>query len=117
MKYVLDSSIGFKWVVTEDLSDEANALRDDFRNRVHELIAPDVFPIEIMHALIKAERQGRVTPAQGGKLWIDMMTTAPQFFASLPLLPRAYEIASAARDWRVRLPLRRARGMGNSASL
>jgi predicted nucleic acid-binding protein len=97
MKYVLDSSIGFKWVVAEDLSDKANALRDDYRNGLHELIAPDVFPIEIMHALTRAERQGRVTPAQGGKLWIDLMTTAPHFFASLPLVPRAYAIASAAR--------------------
>ncbi len=62
MKYVLDSSIGFKWVVTEALTDKALRLRDDVRTGALEIIAPDVFPVEIAHALTKAERHGR-TPA------------------------------------------------------
>ncbi len=31
MKYVLDSSVAFKWVVTEMHSDKARGLRDEFR--------------------------------------------------------------------------------------
>ena len=50
MKYVLNSSVGFKWVMPEINSDKALRLRDDFRNSVHELLAPDVFPIELGHA-------------------------------------------------------------------
>ena len=42
MKYVLDSSVAFKWAVREDLSDKALQLRDEFRQGLHELLAPDV---------------------------------------------------------------------------
>lgn len=65
MKRVLDSSVGFKWLVPEPHSDKALRLRDDYRNGTLELIAPDIFLIEIAHALTRAERQKRITPAQG----------------------------------------------------
>ena len=58
MKYVLDSSVGFKWAVVEQDTPKARQVRDDFRNALVELIAPDVFPVEIAHALTRAERQG-----------------------------------------------------------
>jgi hypothetical protein len=32
MKYVLDSSVAFKWVFVETLSDKAQLVRDDYRN-------------------------------------------------------------------------------------
>jgi predicted nucleic acid-binding protein len=60
MKYVLDSSVAFKWVVAESDTPRAVRLRDEFRAAIHEVIAPDVFPIEVAHALTRAERQGRV---------------------------------------------------------
>jgi predicted nucleic acid-binding protein len=64
MKYVLDASVAFKWEVVELNSDKANLLRDDFRNGIHELIAPDFFPFELAHALTRAERQGRIGAGQ-----------------------------------------------------
>jgi len=97
MKYILDSSVAFKWVVPEALTDKALLLRDDYRNGVHELLSPDIFPIEIIHALTKAERQGRIVPPQGGIHWHDLMKTAPLLIPSIPLVPRAYAIASQAR--------------------
>jgi predicted nucleic acid-binding protein len=97
MKYILDSSVAFKWVVPEAHTDKALLLRDDFRNAVHELLSPDIFPVEIVHALTKAERQGRITPPQGGIHWHDVMKTAPLLIPSIPLIPRAYDIASKAR--------------------
>ena len=66
MKYILDSSVGFKWVVIEQDTQKARALRDDYRNAIHELHSPDVFPIEIGHALTWAERQGRIAAPQAG---------------------------------------------------
>ena len=68
MRYVLDSCVGFKWAVIEADTAKARRLRDDFRKGVHELLAPDIFPVEIAHAMSRAERQGRVAPAQGGRL-------------------------------------------------
>jgi len=97
MKRVLDSSVGFKWVVPEVDTDKAVRLRDDYRKGLIELLAPDVFPVEIAHALTRAERQGRITPMNGALHLADVMSTLPQLFACLPLLPRAYAISSQMR--------------------
>jgi predicted nucleic acid-binding protein len=97
MKYVLDSSVAFKWVVPEVDSDKAERLRDDVRAAVHDLLAPDVFFIEVGHALTRAERQGRVSTVQGWSLWLSVMSDCPRLSPSLPLMPRAYAIASQAR--------------------
>src|SRR4051812_21205370 len=95
MRYVLDASVGLKWGLTEPDSDKAIRLRDDFRNQVHELIAPDSFTLEVAHALTKAERQGKIPDAE--TLWLDVMTTCPDLHPSLPLMLRALKIASQAR--------------------
>jgi hypothetical protein len=55
---VLDASVAFKWEVPDPDADQANRLRDDFPNGVHELLAPDFFPQEMAHALTRTERQG-----------------------------------------------------------
>lgn len=64
MKYVVDSSVGFKWAVVEHLTDKAREIRDDYVAGRLELTAPDIFPCEVVHALTRAERQGRITPTQ-----------------------------------------------------
>lgn len=97
MKYILDSSVAFKWVVAEALSDKAQLIRDDYRNTIHEWLCPDVFPIEIAHALTRAERQGRLTVSQSAILLADVLSTSPKLFSSLPLLRRAVEISSRLR--------------------
>jgi len=94
MKRVLDSSVGFKWVVPEIDSDKALRLRDDYRKGLAELIAPDIFLVEIAHALTRAERQKRITPAQGALALADVISTQPQLYGHIALLPRAYEISS-----------------------
>ena len=60
MKYVIDSSVAFKWVVTEIDSDKALRLLADYQNAAHELLAPDLFPTEIGNALASAEKSGRI---------------------------------------------------------
>ena len=97
MRYVLDSSVAFKWEVVEADSDKAIRLRDEARMGLHELLAPDVFPIEVAHALTRAERQGRVSPADGWRLWLGIMADAPILAPYLPLMPRAYALSSAVR--------------------
>jgi predicted nucleic acid-binding protein len=97
MRHVLDSSVGFKWVVAEVDTDKALRLRDDFRNGLVELLAPDVLPIEIGHGLTRAERQKRITPAEGATYLADLLMLLPQLHPSLALLPRAYEISSQMR--------------------
>ena len=64
MKYVLDSNIVLKWVLIEADSDKARRLRVEFQQQIHDLLAPDVFPVEVAHGLAKAERRG-VIPRGG----------------------------------------------------
>src|SRR5438874_13172451 len=97
MKYVLDSSVAFKWEVTEVDSDKAIQLRDEARHGLHELLTPDIFPVELAHSLTRAERQGRISPSDGWRLWLGIMADAPSLEPHLPLMPRAYAISSAAR--------------------
>jgi predicted nucleic acid-binding protein len=97
MKYVLDSGVAFKCLIPEIDSDKATRLRDAYLAGKHELLAPDVLPVEVAHALTRAERQKRVTPAQGALLFRDALTTLPVLHSSLSLLPRAYQLSSQAR--------------------
>ena len=97
MRYVLDSSVAVKWFVPEVDTDKAICLRDDFRNGLHEFLAPDVFPIEVAHSLTRAERQRRITPAVGAQALLDLLRTLPRLFDSVPLLPRAYAISSQVK--------------------
>jgi predicted nucleic acid-binding protein len=97
MKYVLDASVAVKWFLPEADSRLALALRDDFQRQIHELIAPDIFPIEIAHALIRAERKGIVTHDDAVIKLVDAFTVAPILHPHLPLLPRALEIAASFR--------------------
>jgi predicted nucleic acid-binding protein len=97
MKLVLDSSVGVKWVLIEALTDKARRLRDDFGNGVIQLLSPDFFPLEVLHALTKAERQNRINPTEASTFWLDLMTTCPVLYPSLPLASRACAIAAKAR--------------------
>jgi predicted nucleic acid-binding protein len=99
MKYVLDTSVAFKWVVPETDSDKAIRLRNKYWNAIHELIAPEFFATELAHALAKAERRKPpiITVGQAELLWLDAMTTPPVLLLSLPITQRAIQIASQAR--------------------
>jgi predicted nucleic acid-binding protein len=96
--YVLDSSVALKWFLGEPDSDKALRLRDDARAAVHELLAPDFFPVEVTHAITRAERQGRITPAEGSSFVTDLLAELPDLHPSLPLLPRAYVLSSLFRQ-------------------
>jgi predicted nucleic acid-binding protein len=97
MRLVLDSAVALKWVLPEIDSDKADRLHDDYRNGVHELLAPDVFPVEVAHALTRSERRGIIAAGQAAILFADVMNTSPQLYAYRPLLNRAIAISSAER--------------------
>lgn len=82
-------------MVPESDSPRAVQLRDEFRAAVHELIAPDIFPPDLAHALTRAERQGRINDAVTRP--VDVLTTSPILLPSLPLLLRAADVSSTMR--------------------
>jgi predicted nucleic acid-binding protein len=97
MKYVLDSSAALPWVLPEKDSAKAVRLRDDARNGVHELLAPDIFPAEVFNALLKAERTQRINVGEAKPLYASIAADVPALHSYLPLMPRAGEIASRHR--------------------
>lgn len=86
MKYVLDASVALKWVLAEPDSAKALALRADFRQQVNELLAPDILPVEVAHALTRAERKGLIQPPQSIRLLTDVLSTPIPMFAYRTLL-------------------------------
>src|SRR5207302_4947617 len=86
-----------KTVLPETDTPKAVRLLNEFRLGLHDLLAPDVFPIEVAHALARAERRGIIKPPLGARRLAAVLRNAPQLHPYLPLLPRAYAIASQAR--------------------
>ena len=97
MRCVLDASIAIKTVLPEHDSEKAVALKAGFVRQLHEFLAPDVFPIEVAHALSRAERRGILKAGEGSQALADMLQVLPELYESLTLLPRAFEISSRAR--------------------
>jgi len=97
MRYVLDSCVALKWVLPEPDSDKALRLRATAQAGVHALLAPDTFAPEVGHALTRAERKGIIPVGDADIHLLNILSTAPRFFPSLPLLRRAVAISSSAR--------------------
>jgi len=98
MKYVLDASVALKWVLPETDSDKATVLRDDFVAGTHELIAPDVFPSEVLHGLTRAERKNEIAVGEASLLLADLLTTLPRLIPAVPqLIARAVDLSSSER--------------------
>src|SRR5271166_6668301 len=95
MKYVLDASVAIKWVIVEPDSNKATRLREDYRNAIHDLFAPESFTIECAYSLTKKQRQ-RILP-DARALWDEIMMDAPVLAPILPLMDRALEISIAKR--------------------
>ena len=77
MRYVLDSNVALNWVLRGSDTDKARRLRDDWQQGIYELIAPDVFPIEVAHALARSERRGIITAAQGPIFLAGVLASQP----------------------------------------
>jgi predicted nucleic acid-binding protein len=74
MKYVLDSSVALKWVLPEVDSGKAIRLRDEYKNAIHQLLAPGIFTPEITNGLAAAERHGRIKASESAVLLLDIAT-------------------------------------------
>ncbi len=97
MRYVLDANVALKWSLPEPDSATAIRLRDEYRAAIHELLAPEIFPVEVAHALTRAERQGRIPLSESGTRLADVLKNAPLLHPYLPLLVRATEVSSQTR--------------------
>ena len=105
MKYVIDSSVGLKWVIPETDSDKALRLLTGFTSAIDELLAPNLFPTEIANALASAEKSARIQSGEAVLFFTDITNNSPIIHEATPLLWRALEISLPTRQL-LRLPLR-----------
>jgi predicted nucleic acid-binding protein len=96
MRYVVDCSVAVKWEVNEPDSPRAIQLRDGHRHGLHELLAPDIFPLEVANALYTAELKGSLVPGRFEHHLADVLQAAPVLYQSTSLLPRATTILRQA---------------------
>jgi predicted nucleic acid-binding protein len=82
---------------TKFLSDRAKQFRAEFENGLHELVAPDIFEVEVAHALTRAERQGRITASEASLLWGNVMAIPPRLELFSTMMPRAISLSSTLR--------------------
>jgi predicted nucleic acid-binding protein len=97
MMYVLDASVSLRWVLPNALSAKALKLRDEYQQKIHELIAPSIYPGEIANALTKAERQKLINVGQARGLILSVLSTPPALHLYDPLLLRATDMSSQTR--------------------
>lgn len=69
----------------------------DFRNHIHELIAPDSMPLEVAHALTRAERTGKLKAGRGQIVLDDLLTPCPKLYPYFDYLDRAMQLSSKFR--------------------
>lgn len=97
-RLVLDASVALKTLLPkEQHHDLALALLMEFRNRLRELIAPDLLPAEMGHALMRAERKGIIDQGEGKRLFDDFINPCLDLYPYSDLFDRAMEISSQFR--------------------
>lgn len=96
MRAVIDCSTAVKWEVNEQDSARAMGVRDDCRRGLHELLAPDLFPIEVANALYSAELRGDILPGRFEHHLAEILRVGPVLYQSTSLLPRASTIIRRA---------------------
>jgi predicted nucleic acid-binding protein len=97
VKLVLDSSIGVKTIIPEHDSAKAWQLQSDRRKGIHELLAPDLYLLEVSNILISAHRSGKVAVQDLPFTYLEMFRQQPVISPVTTYLPNAFKIASQIR--------------------
>jgi predicted nucleic acid-binding protein len=97
MRFVLDSSVALKWVLPEPDSAKALRLRAEFQAGIHDLLAPDILPVECAHALTRAERRRIIQVGDAELHLLHILSAGIPLHPHQPLLRRAAAISSSAR--------------------
>ena len=87
--WVVDASVSAKWVLREQLSDNALTLLDPSNN----LLAPDLLLAEVANVLWKKVRSGELTGEMALERYSALMGMGVTIIASAALSRRALEIA------------------------
>jgi predicted nucleic acid-binding protein len=87
---VVDASVGVKWLVAEADTEAAISLIT-----TDELVAPDIFPIEVHNALATLVRRGLLMRSAAAHASAALEEDLPLLVRSTDILPRAFDFAIA----------------------
>lgn len=98
--YVLDATIAVKWLIKSDdepYREQADLVDEDWREGRINLVGPTVLNYEVGHALTRAVRRERVSPAQGRELYRRFLSWQIPTIHGDDLMTSAWELASTSR--------------------
>jgi predicted nucleic acid-binding protein len=94
VKLVIDASIGIKQILPESDSAKALQIQSDFRRGIHEILAPDLYFVEVSNVLTMAARTGKISAADLPYAFGDMIRYQPVIHNTTTCLHSAFNIAS-----------------------
>ncbi len=89
MTWIVDASVAVKWVVPENLSEEADRLLGS----EDPLMAPELLMIEAANALWKKARRRELSAGEAGRALDVLLASSIVVCAAQPLLARALAMA------------------------
>ena len=93
MRTVVDASVALKWYFPELGSDQAKRVLAEAIDGERELLAPDLILIEFANVLWKKVQRDECDRGEAEEILDAFGTDAPRLVASVPLVPRALELA------------------------
>jgi predicted nucleic acid-binding protein len=93
MRTVVDASVALKWYFPELGSDQAKRVLAEAIDGERQLLAPDLILIEFANVLWKKVQREECDRGEAEEILDAFGTDAPRLVASVPLVPRALELA------------------------
>jgi len=93
MRTVVDASVAVKWYFPEPGLVEARRVLAEAIDGERELLAPDLILVEFANVLWKKVRREECDRGEAEEILDAFGTDAPRLVASVPLVPRALELA------------------------
>jgi predicted nucleic acid-binding protein len=87
--YVVDASVGVKWLVPEAASDLALRLQ----TATHQLHVPSLFDAEVANTIWKKLRRSELSSSQANSIIIQLPSVPVSRHADRPIIGAAFEIA------------------------
>lgn len=91
---VVDASLAFKWLVSEENSDLAQALSGSWANDGIQTSAPYLMPVEVANALHRRVARGELTISDAVRLLEHLLASGIELRDEQDLIVRALRLAS-----------------------
>ena len=94
---VVDASLAFKWLVSEENSDKARAISRSWANEGIQAVAPYLMPVEVTNVLHRRVARGELSVEDALRLLEHLLASGIELRDEPGLHSRALELASQLR--------------------